>query len=187
MKRGGTALAERLNAADQDPRISGTLDSIESFQLFLLQSQQRFPATEIMPRTAFYLVQLIASVIHKQSEQTAAEHGVHVSDLHILLLLQRAGPDHITSLSSLQKALSFTSGGMTRRLDQLGKLGLVERVANTSDRRAWQIQLTPSGLALANKIRLEAKGWPTDPYEAMSENEWADLVDKLVKVRALFE
>jgi len=187
MKRSGKALAAQLEAANDGSASLATLDSIENCQVFLSQSQQYFPTTEIMPRTALYLVQLIASVIHKQSEQTAAEHGVHVTDLHILLLLQRAGPDHITPLSSLQKALSFTSGGMTRRLDQLGSLGLVERVANETDRRAWQVQLTPAGLALANKIRLDAKGWPSDPYKAIAEDEWTDLVDKLVKVRALFE
>ena len=52
----------------------------------------------------------------------------------------------------IQKGLGFTAGGMTRRLDSMTRNGLVVRLRDPDDGRAWLAQLTDRGAALAEMI-----------------------------------
>ena len=46
----------------------------------------------------------------------------------------------------------LSSGAMTSRLDRLERSGLIERRPSPVDRRSIQVQLTPAGLALIDKV-----------------------------------
>ncbi|ATN36433.1 MarR family transcriptional regulator [Rhizobium sp. ACO-34A] len=55
--------------------------------------------------------------------------------------------------SELCQTLGYDSGAMTRMLDRLGKLGLVQRKPSIEDRRVTTISLTPAGEALYPRIK----------------------------------
>lgn len=57
------------------------------------------------------------------------------------------------SAAGLCKGISYDPGAMTRMLDRLERRGLVRRVANPDDRRAFQLELTDEGRAVLPKLR----------------------------------
>ena len=57
------------------------------------------------------------------------------------------------SASELCKGMSYDPGAMTRMLDRLERRGLVRRVANPNDRRAFNLELTAEGKAVYPKLR----------------------------------
>ena len=58
------------------------------------------------------------------------------------------------SASDLCKGISYDPGAMTRMLDRLERRGLVRRVPNPDDRRAFQLELTDEGKAVVPKLRV---------------------------------
>jgi len=60
----------------------------------------------------------------------------------------------VSSASDLCKGISYDPGAMTRMLDRLERRGLVRRVPNPDDRRAFQLELTDEGKAVLPKLRV---------------------------------
>jgi DNA-binding MarR family transcriptional regulator len=58
----------------------------------------------------------------------------------------------IASVTDLARAAELNPGAMTRLLDRLAAKGLVERVADPSDRRALHIHLTDAGMSIWREI-----------------------------------
>jgi DNA-binding MarR family transcriptional regulator len=133
-------------------------------------------------RKALALVQRIAADIRLLAAHSAERFGIHVTDFYVLLLLYRAGPGCTVPVGSLQKALGFTSGGMTRRLDRMEQAELVERVHDPADRRAWLARLTRNGRALAAKIRSARASQLQDAYRELSDAEWRTLSQLLARI-----
>jgi len=78
--------------------------------------------------------------------------GVKGGDYEILGHLRRCGEPYELSPTELSRVMRLGTGTMTRRLDRLEAAGFIERLPHGSDRRAIVVQLTPDGLALADKI-----------------------------------
>jgi DNA-binding MarR family transcriptional regulator len=149
------------------------------FESFIANSGPLLSEEELGPRVAIYLVQRIASSLHKKAELVASKYNLHVTDVYVLLLLHRSQPDCVAAAADLQKALSFTSGGMTRRLDRLSELALVERIHNPKDRRSWLVGLTKTGKGIAEDIRRCNKPQFNEPHSDISKPEWSVLIDLL--------
>ena len=74
------------------------------------------------------------------------------SDYAVLSTLRRAGPPYQLSPSELYTVLERSSGGMTKMLNRLEGLGLIERIPDPEDRRSIRVLLTESGVALQEEI-----------------------------------
>jgi DNA-binding MarR family transcriptional regulator len=72
-------------------------------------------------------------------------------DYSVLRVLQLAGEPYRMSPTELSEIVLRSSGGMTQILDRLEKTGLVERSADSSDRRKVVVGLTPDGLRTAER------------------------------------
>lgn len=70
------------------------------------------------------------------------------SDYAVLAALRRAGDPYELAPSQLYSELERSSGGMTKMLKRLAKLGLVERVGDPEDRRSSLVRLTAEGVAV---------------------------------------
>ncbi|MQV96052.1 MarR family transcriptional regulator [Sinorhizobium medicae] len=112
----------------------------------------------------------------REIDNTLTEHGLNSASFDVLATLRRSGPPFRLSPGDLLSATMVTSGTMTNRIDQLEKVGLVERLDNPEDRRGVIIALTPEGLKrvdaavtahVANQQRLVA-GLEPDEREAMN-------------------
>ena len=78
--------------------------------------------------------------------ETSRPLGLTPQQAHLLCVLL-GGPLGMTELSRI---LSIERSSLTSMVDRLERRDLVARIPNPTDRRAYQIELTDPGLALAH-------------------------------------
>lgn len=86
-----------------------------------------------------------------ETRSRAEPVNLTLNEWRILASLRRNKQKPLTP-STLKKELLVTSGAVTRQIDHLVKLGLVERVQDTVDRRSVNISLTPKGCEVVDHI-----------------------------------
>ncbi|HVI69416.1 MAG TPA: MarR family transcriptional regulator [Magnetospirillaceae bacterium] len=96
----------------------------------------------------------------------AARIGLGATDYECYSLLLDRGP---TTAGDLAAACGITTGGLTGLVDRLEKLGLVERIADPSDRR---------------KVLVRAKG--NRAIQAKLDKLYTPMVDGFVQLNALY-
>ena len=74
-----------------------------------------------------------------------AELGLQPGWFDLLAALRRSGQPYELNPTQLMRATLLSSGGMTKRLDRLVEVGLVERRADPADRRGVLVSLTRHG------------------------------------------
>lgn len=77
-----------------------------------------------------------------------AHYGFKEGEFDVLATLRRAGAPYRLTPTELYRSLLITSGAMTNRLARLESAGMVERVADSNDRRSSQVALTVQGKEL---------------------------------------
>lgn len=79
------------------------------------------------------------------------ERGLERAWFDVLAALRRAGPPHELNPEALMELLMLSSGGMTKRLDNMERAGLSERHPDPGDRRGRLVRLTPAGKRLIDR------------------------------------
>ncbi len=99
----------------------------------------------------------IASLFGKVKGALGAAFEAELAPLDITaaqyVILMSIAHGEVSSASDLCKGISYDPGAMTRMLDRLERRGLVRRVPNPEDRRAFQLELTDEGKAVVPKLR----------------------------------
>jgi len=104
---------------------------------------------------------IFRNVRRKLLKIALADFDVDISPLHfeIMAILREAGTLHVAEIG---ERLNIARAQMTHLIDKLVNLGMVERRANTADRRMTNILLTGRGEAILKKhdgnIRKAIKG-----------------------------
>jgi DNA-binding MarR family transcriptional regulator len=80
------------------------------------------------------------------------------------------------------RTLDISAPNMAVTLDRLAERGWVKRVRSTSDRRAQQIHLTPTGCELEKRAGEIALAMEAEPLRVLSPAERALLIELLLKV-----
>jgi DNA-binding MarR family transcriptional regulator len=170
----------RKKVAKKADSASTPVASKENYHDFINHS---YAVSEVSgyPRTVLRMIQRIAARVRANTAKIATAYGLHVNDLYVISVLERS-PDYSTTAGELKAALFYTAGGMTKRLDRLEELRLIERTPHPTDRRAWVIRLTQEGLTLLGRIRDESpfKGLARDIEPTFEEAEWKQLTALLV-------
>lgn len=78
------------------------------------------------------------------------EHDLQAGWFDLLAALRRAGQPYELNPTELMRATMLSSGGMTKRLDRLTEVGLVERRPDPADRRGILVRLTQRGKAVVD-------------------------------------
>ncbi|MFW3895154.1 MarR family winged helix-turn-helix transcriptional regulator [Pseudomonas bharatica] len=138
-------------------------------------------------RNAIALIQNIATDIGQLAQRSAERVGIHVSDFYVLLLLENNTSSPPSQVADLQKALGFTAGGMSRRLDRMEEAGLVKRIRDPKDARAWLAKLTRKGQMLATRIRSQRSPQLEAAYAELSQQEWAELAKLLRRLNVAMQ
>jgi len=138
-------------------------------------------------RQTMALLQGISSRLQKIAAGHAAETGLHITDLFVLGLIYRTTDDHVARVSDVQHGLGITAGGMTRRLDSMVSSGLVERVPDLDDGRAWLVRLTAAGTAMAEKLYASAEARNDRLHGEFNAKEWTTLVGLLRRLEGAME
>ena len=86
-------------------------------------------------------------------------------------------------MNELSRLLMVTSGNVTAIVDQLEKEGLVERLDEPDDRRAFRIRLTRSGERTFAEMARAHEEWVVDLLSGLSRREQDDLLRLLAKAK----
>jgi DNA-binding MarR family transcriptional regulator len=93
-------------------------------------------------------ITLIARGLRRDAERTVGACGISAANFEVISALRHAASERELSPTELSRWLTITSAGMTGRLDQAEKAGLVARSFHPTDRRGIVIRLTPRGSEL---------------------------------------
>ncbi|HYL87846.1 MAG TPA: MarR family transcriptional regulator [Burkholderiales bacterium] len=86
-------------------------------------------------------------------------------------------------MNELSRLLMVTGGNVTAIVDQLEKEGLVERLDEPADRRAFRIRLTRAGERTFGEMAGEHEDWVLGLVSGLSRREQDELLRLLAKVK----
>lgn len=86
-------------------------------------------------------------------------------------------------MNELSRRMMVTGGNVTGITDQLVKEGLVERLAQPADRRAFRIRLTRAGAKAFAEMAREHEAWIVGLLSGLGKREHQDLLALLAKVK----
>lgn len=87
-------------------------------------------------------------------------------------------------MNALSRLMMVTGGNITSIVDQLVKEGLVERLPDPADRRAFRIRLTRAGDRAFAEMAREHEQWVVDLFDGLTRREHEDLMRLLAKLKA---
>lgn len=123
------------------------------------------------------LLELLGRIHGRLARKLApAFHAEDLSGTEMIILwkVEMKGPWRVSELASF---LGIPPSTFTGILDRLVARGLVERVADPTDRRSFLIQATPSlkevlqrvGTRLEERLNKILSGWPEEEYKRLLE------------------
>jgi len=98
------------------------------------------------------------------------------------VILMSLAHGEVSCASDLCKGISYDPGAMTRMLDRLERRGLVRRVPNPEDRRAYQLELTDEGRGVVPKLRSAGMKVLNRMLDGFSANEAKQLEGYLLRM-----
>jgi DNA-binding MarR family transcriptional regulator len=87
-------------------------------------------------------------------------------------------------MNELSRMLMVTGGNVTAIVDQLEKEGLVERLDEPADRRAFRIRLTRAGEKSFAEMARVHEQWVVELLAGLSRRERDELLKLLAKVKS---
>jgi DNA-binding MarR family transcriptional regulator len=92
------------------------------------------------------MLRVHATILRELERALLAGHGFGVDAYGVLITLVTA-PGGTLTIGELGERRNLTPSGVSRSVDRLAKIGLVERSTNPADGRSLLVGLTPQGLA----------------------------------------
>jgi len=86
-------------------------------------------------------------------------------------------------MNALSRLLMVTGGNVTAIVDQLEREGLVERLDEPEDRRAFRIRLTPAGERSFADMARAHEEWIVELLGGLSRREHEELLKLLARVK----
>lgn len=80
-----------------------------------------------------------------------ADLGITVSEFDVLATLRRSGPGAVLTPSYIAEVAMVKPSGLSHRLNQLEKAGLVDRSPDPADRRSSLVRITPAGRKVVDR------------------------------------
>jgi DNA-binding MarR family transcriptional regulator len=99
----------------------------------------------------------------------------------LMAQLERA-PEGL-KMGDLSRRMMVTGGNVTGVVDALEKDGLVARIADPSDRRAWRVRLTAVGRRAFRGMAAEHERWIADAFSGLAASDIAQLSDLLGRLK----
>lgn len=86
-------------------------------------------------------------------------------------------------MGELSKRMMVTGGNVTGITDMLEDEGLVERVADPADRRAWVVRLTPAGRRAFTAMAQQHERWIVESFAELSGREMSVMATLLARLK----
>jgi len=134
-----------------------------------------------MSETIGFLLNDTARMFRRDFNARTRDSGITALQSRVLTYLFRYPGIRQGPLAELIEVEPIT---LSRMVDRLEEAELVERRADPTDRRAWQLYLTPQAEPLLDHLRQTAQAVVAEATEGMSEAERATLAALVERVRA---
>ena len=120
-----------------------------------------------------------AAITRELDADLVARHGLTSRDYEVLLFLAQE-PERMLAMSELSKRTMLTRSGVTRLVDGLCRIELVERVSCPNDARVSYAKITDAGLKrLREAGRTHIEGIRQTFLQYFTEEEVGQLADLL--------
>ena len=86
-------------------------------------------------------------------------------------------------MNELSRLLMVTGGNVPGIVDQLVKEGLVERLDDASDRRAWRVRLTRAGAKAFAEMARQHEQWVVELMGGLTRKESDSLMQLLARLK----
>jgi len=86
-------------------------------------------------------------------------------------------------MGELSKLMMVTGGNVTGITDQLEQEGLVARVPDPKDGRAFSVKLTPAGRDAFEQMAAVHEAWIAEMLQDMSSDDKTQLIDLLSQMK----
>jgi DNA-binding MarR family transcriptional regulator len=101
---------------------------------------------------AIYLMRL-GTIIERSFGRLCEErYGISGSDMRVLFALRRGGVPYVKRPTDLFRALLVTSGAITKKVDRLAALNMVERLQDPGHQGGFLVRLTKKGVQVADQM-----------------------------------
>jgi DNA-binding MarR family transcriptional regulator len=139
------------------------------------------PGLDLTPFLVSAGILRLSQQVERAFTAVARSDGIGPGDLRVLLALRRSAPGYAMSPTALFKRLLITSGAVSKQVDRLSELGLVERVPDPGILRGVLISLKPAGRAIAeNAMRqISTSFCGLENLDAAEANDALDLLSRL--------
>ena len=121
-----------------------------------------------------------AHALRRAFDRRAVTLGVTRAQWKVLFRLSRTPGLRQVELADMLDVEPIT---LSRIIDRLQEAGLVERVADPADRRAWRLQVTDKAQPLIAKLRKLAEVLVDEAFAGITPDEVATMRINLQKIR----
>jgi DNA-binding MarR family transcriptional regulator len=109
------------------------------------------------------------------------EFGITLPRFDLMAQLERH-PEGLR-MGELSKRMMVTGGNITSITDQLEQEQLVIRVADSKDRRAYSVKLTPAGHQAFAQMAGVHEAWVAELFSDLSAEEKSQMINLLAQVK----
>jgi DNA-binding MarR family transcriptional regulator len=109
------------------------------------------------------------------------QFGITLPRFDLMAQLERY-PDGLR-MGELSKRMMVTGGNVTGITDQLEQEGLVARVPDPKDGRAFSVKLTPAGRSAFDQMAAVHESWVAELLQDISNDDKAQLIDLLSQMK----
>jgi DNA-binding MarR family transcriptional regulator len=99
------------------------------------------------------MLRMHTTVFRELDHRLKAEHGLGVDAYGVLVTLVNS-PDRMLTIGQLGDRRHLTPSGVSRSVDRLARIGLVQRRTNPADGRSLFVVLTDEGLARLRRAQV---------------------------------
>jgi DNA-binding MarR family transcriptional regulator len=132
----------------------------------------------------YHRLQLAAHRVQKSADRAVlAAAEITTAQAAVLLLVSVGG---VVTQREVATQLGLNESGMTAMVRRLLGMGLLERVRDAADARAWQLRLSDDGRAALKRIDQPFKRVNQTIEGVLTSDEIAHLADYLGRIAAAF-
>jgi len=182
----------RGNAAEVKPAETAAPASLRGslIELITLQWQREYSDLDLSNFSLAMYFMRIGTLVELAFDKMCQERwGISGSDMRVLLALRRSGHPYARRPTDLYRSLLVTSGAITKKIDRLASLGMVERQSDPSHGGGSIVLLTKKGLDVVEKaiVKLAKESSIAPAMAHFTEAERASGTEFCLRTLALIE
>lgn len=154
----------------------------DSVSRMIAEWHRERPDLDTSPLAILGRIQRLSTHLLRIAESNLTQIGLTWETFSLIATLRRSGPPFALRPTDIYRQSLLTSGTVTKRIDNVERMGLVERIRDGKDRRSIVVRLTPAGRAAADRAIDLHMGAMTEALSVLTRAERSDTSALLSKL-----